>query len=189
VIVGGPNGAGKTTFAKSYLEDFTLTYLGADDLAAQIRPEAPEEAKIGAGKAFSRQLSSALEAGKSLMIESTLSGKSLLRHLLRAKELGYSTEIVFVALPTPAICIQRVHERVRRGGHYVPDEDVERRFFRSQANFWDIYRLHVDHWSLYFNTERGFVTAAFGERSRTQVADDSTFDHFLSMIGRTRDEQ
>jgi hypothetical protein len=95
IVVGGPNGAGKTTFALSYREQTGIRYLAADDIATKLRPEAPEEARIEAGKAFSRQLDAALESGTSLLIESTLSGKSFFRCLLglerSATERGFSS--------------------------------------------------------------------------------------------------
>jgi hypothetical protein len=38
------------------------------------------------------------------------------------------------------MCVERVHERVLKGGHSVPEADIRRRFLRSVANFWWLYR-------------------------------------------------
>ena len=64
LIVGGPNGAGKSTFALEYLQERDLRYLSADRIAVELNPEAPEEAKIQAGKVFFRRLNQAIEDGR-----------------------------------------------------------------------------------------------------------------------------
>jgi predicted ABC-type ATPase len=46
------------------------------------------------------------------------------------RKAGYQIEMVFLRLADPDISIKRVAHRVKQGGHYVPDEDVRRRFAR-----------------------------------------------------------
>jgi len=123
----------------------------------------------------------------SLLVESTLSGTTFLRPLTRAREAGYHTQILFVTLESPEACIQRVRERVRRGGHHVPDEDVRRRYARSHRNFWELYRLQVDSWHLYLNADDRFITVAFGASDRFEIEDASTFEQFLRRAQESRD--
>jgi predicted ABC-type ATPase len=52
----------------------------------------------------------------------------------QAKSRGYEIHLVFVGLDSPDRCITRVRNRAARGGHFVPDADVRRRYARSVAN-------------------------------------------------------
>ena len=52
----------------------------------------------------------------------------------RARELGYEIHLIFVALDNPERCIARIRARSLRGGHFIPDADVRRRYKRSIAN-------------------------------------------------------
>lgn len=179
IIVAGPNGAGKTTFARDYLRTYPVPFLSADDLAAKISPEQPALARIQAGREFSRELYESIQAGRSLVIESTLSGRSIRRVLSQAKDAGYTTTIVFVFLESPQACIERVKERVRKGGHDVPDSDVLRRFFRSKENFWEVYKNEADDWFLFYNSGAVLQQAAFGDADSYVVTDEESFNVFL----------
>lgn len=182
IVVGGPNGAGKTTFVQDYRTLRPLRYLSADAIAAELSSEDPAHARIQAGREFSLQLHEAIEAGESLVVESTLSGRTLQRSLERARHTGYFIEIIFVFLESSEICVDRVHERVRRGGHDVPDEDVRRRFYRSLKNFWEIYRRQADVWHMFYNSETKFTTVAFGQKKGVEVSEEFVDEEFFSLF-------
>ena len=182
LIVGGPNGAGKTTFALEYLAGRPSPFLSADAIAVQINPEAPERAKIEAGKAFFRQLGALVRDGESFVVESTLAGLGFARVMERLRADGYAVTLIFVFLASPDVCVARVRERVRKGGHHVPEADVRRRYDRSKRNFWDVYRHQADRWKLYHNTADGFQLVAVGERAAYRASDESLFDLFISDI-------
>ena len=50
------------------------------------------------------------------------------------------------------IGIARVAERVRQGGHSVPEQVIRRRFHAGLANFENVYKPLVDEWWLYDNS-------------------------------------
>ena len=52
----------------------------------------------------------------------------------RARAFGYEIHLIFVALDSPERCIARIRARALRGGHFIPDADVRRRYKRSIAN-------------------------------------------------------
>jgi predicted ABC-type ATPase len=58
---------------------------------------------------------------------------------------------MFIALDSPEQNISRVHNRVAKGGHSVPDADVRRRYARSIANAAQALRL-VDSSEFYENS-------------------------------------
>ena len=66
----------------------------------------------------------------------------------KAKKQGFHIIIKMNYLESPLSSVLRVAERFRQGGHHVPTEDVIRRFPRSLANFWNIYRELADNWIL-----------------------------------------
>lgn len=47
---------------------------------------------------------------------------------------------------------RRVRKRVLAGGHDIPPEVIERRFFRSLYNLMNRYRAVVDRWLVYDNS-------------------------------------
>ena len=70
----------------------------------------------------------------SFAIETTLSSRRRVDLLRTAKSRGYVIQLVFIAMDTPERSIARILHRVERGGHFVPDADVRRRYARSVAN-------------------------------------------------------
>ena len=52
--------------------------------------------------------------------------------LLRsARSRGYEVHLIFIAMDSPERCIARIGHRAARGGHFVPDADVRRRYANS----------------------------------------------------------
>lgn len=47
-----------------------------------------------------------------------------------AQSQGYRTYLYFVATEDPAINVSRVQNRVRMGGHSVPEEKIHSRYYR-----------------------------------------------------------
>ncbi len=182
IIIGGPNGSGKTTLARELLKENEYEYVSADDIACELNPEDPLASRLEAGKEFFKRLDRFAYDGRNLLIESTLSGKSLLNVIAKfQKELGYAVSIVFIFLDNEAICIERIQTRVKKGGHPVPEKDVVRRFGRSIVNFWNEYRLFSDRWVLYYNTEDSFQEVAHYQEKKIYVYDEPLFVTFKEM--------
>ncbi|MEM6784893.1 MAG: AAA family ATPase [Bacteroidota bacterium] len=182
LIVGGPNGAGKSTLAYEYVEVYGYTYLSADEIAVRLRPDEPSAARIEAGKRFFVRLRDLIVEGRDFIVESTLAGEGFRRILDRLARAGYTTYIAFVFLDSPVLCIRRVAQRVRAGGHDVPTADIVRRYTRSKANFRTTYRFQVDRWHLFYNAGEQFQRVATGERDAVDVLDEHRFALFLSDI-------
>ena len=135
IIVGGPNGSGKTTLITALLAENPLPYLSADKIAFELDPQNVERVAVQAGRELLLQLDETVRRGASFIHETTLSGKSLLRQLERMKAEGYQIIISFVYLASADENVARVGERVRKGGHNVPEADIRRRYLRSKSNF------------------------------------------------------
>jgi predicted ABC-type ATPase len=52
-------------------------------------------------------------------------------------------------VPSPEFAILRVAERVRQGGHSVPEDVIRRRFIAGRDNFERYYKPLVDQWTHY----------------------------------------
>ena len=76
----------------------------------------------------------ALGESRSYVIETTLSGTGMLRHMKAVRSEGYRTALHYVSLGSPAQALDRIRNRVALGGHDVPENDVRRRFLRSHSN-------------------------------------------------------
>ncbi len=65
---------------------------------------------------------------------------------------SYVVKLIFLSLPDVEIAIERVANRVRQGGHNVPEEVIRGRFAHGINNF-DRYKALVDSWQLYDNSD------------------------------------
>jgi predicted ABC-type ATPase len=68
-----------------------------------------------------------------------------------AKERLYG-KTFFLRLTSPELAIARVHQRVKAGGHNVPEETIRRRFAAGLRNYENIYKPIVDERVLYDNS-------------------------------------
>lgn len=154
IIIAGPNGAGKTTFARSFLpaEAQLPRFINADLIAAGLAPFAPETAAIKAGRLMLEEIERCARNGESFAFETTLSGRSYLRHIAAWRAQGYRVSLFFLALPNAEIAIARVATRVRQGGHDVPESAIRRRFVSGLHNFHQHYMQAVNDWAIYDNT-------------------------------------
>jgi predicted ABC-type ATPase len=183
IIVAGPNGCGKTTFARDFLKRCDYKYISADAIADKMAPANLEEVAIQAGKSFFKQIDRSIAKGESFLVESTLSGLGFRNTINHLKEAGYCVAIAFVFLEAHEICVARIQERVRKGGHNVARPDVIRRFRRSIHNFWNIYKDMVDHWYLICNSTAEFREVAMGQKDDYSLIDEKLFDVFAEIAG------
>jgi predicted ABC-type ATPase len=179
LVVGGPNGAGKSTYAIEYLSQHPYPYLSADAIAAELAPGDPTAARFEAGREFLIRIERQLACAEDFLVETTLSGRTF-RHVLEsARTAGFSITVIFVYLDSADTCVARVQERVRKGGHDVPESDIRRRYSRSFRNFWQSYRQIADLWYVVYNSTSEFLDVAFGRSDEVSVLDETQFRSFL----------
>ena len=153
VIIAGPNGAGKTTFAREFLpyEANCPNFVNADLIAAGLSPFAPELAAFKAGRIMLETIVEHVKRDESFAFETTLSGLTYTQMIPVWRASGYVVKLIFLSLPDVEIAIERVAARVTQGGHNIPEDVIRRRFAQGIKNF-DRYKLLVNTWQLYDNS-------------------------------------
>lgn len=175
VVLGGPNGAGKSTAAPRLLRGAVKVdeFVNADTLAQGLSAFRPQDVAVEAGRLTLARLDALEAQGRSFAFEATLASQTLARRLERLSANGYRVHVVYLWLPTVDLALARVAERVRVGGHHVPDDAVRRRFVRGRERFFTRYRLVADTWRVYDASPVGGpqLVAAGGRGKATRVRD------------------
>ena len=87
-----------------------------------------------AGKVAIKKINELFETGVTFNQETTLCGNSILKNIRRAKSKVYYVEIHYVGVDSVDIAKQRVKVRVEKGGHGIPELDIERRYLETFEN-------------------------------------------------------
>ena len=179
VVLAGPNGAGKSTTGPALLRD-TLgitEFVNADTIARGLSAFDPEGAAIGAGRVMLRRIHELAEERAEFAFETTLTSRTFASWLGDLREQGYRVHVIFLWLPSADLAVERVAERVRTGGHSVPEEVVRRRYDAGLRNFFELYQPLADSWQFYDNSQSsGPRQIAAGQGTQaTQVVDNSAW--------------
>ena len=154
IILGGGNGSGKSTSAALVLPG-EIPYINADEIAKGL-PEVEGENKDARASRILINAMDEYEAKRQdFAIETTLASRSLAPRVRRLQQAGYEFQLLFFWLASPELNIQRVSERVQRGGHHIPEEVIRRRYVAGLKNFFGLYLPLADDWRAYDNTEKG----------------------------------
>jgi predicted ABC-type ATPase len=147
-IIAGCNGAGKTTASYAVLPEILhcKEFVNADNIAAGISPFNPESVAIEAGKIMLRRIDELLEDGVSFALETTLSTKSYVSFIKRAQQAGYEVTLLYFWLNSPEMAFERVAKRVSNGGHNIPVDVIERRYYRGIKNLFSLYMPVCNNW-------------------------------------------
>lgn len=153
-IIAGPNGAGKTTFATNFLPRYAecMEFVNADLIASALSPFVPDRAAFRAGRLMLEQIHLLADRGIDFGFETTLAGKGYVSLLHNLKGRGYSIHLFYLWVRSIDIALERIADRVHRGGHNVPEDVVRRRFNRSLPNLFRLYRPLLDSWTIFDNS-------------------------------------
>jgi len=155
VVIAGPNGAGKSTAAPLLLREALAVgeFVNADTLAAGLSAFASEQVAFAAGRVALRRLRELAAARRDFAFETTLASRSFAPWLKQLRKSGYRFEVVYLWLPHAELAVERVAERVQRGGHNIPPDVIRRRYEKSLKNFFNLYRQLCDFWLMLDNSD------------------------------------
>jgi predicted ABC-type ATPase len=174
-ILSGPNGSGKSTTARVLLPKSlgVQQFVNADNIAEGLSPFAPETTAIQAGRLMIQRIQELMSDRQSFAFETTLAGKRNASLIKSASKAGYSVNLIYIWLSSPELALSRVADRVRQGGHPVPDDVVRRRYSRGLVNFFRLYRPLANTWTLCDNSGRELLIVAQGSNmTETRVFDE-----------------
>lgn len=133
IVYAGANGAGKSSLRAGGTDPVDVE-IDPDRIARQINPSASRSVDFEAGKEALRLFDRTLAEERSMSIETTLTGRSILGRMQAAKDAGYDVTLRYVALNDPEENIRRVEGRVAQGGHWIAPETIRRRTTNSLEN-------------------------------------------------------
>jgi len=151
IVIAGANGAGKSTLAPFLLRDtFGITeFVNADTIARGLSAFAPENSAFEAGRIMLQRLTELSAKQKNFAFETTLATRFYSRWLKELQAGNYRFHLIFLWLKNSELAIERVRERVRLGGHNVPEEIIKRRYAKGLHNFFHLYKPIADSWQVY----------------------------------------
>ncbi len=182
-VIAGPNGAGKTTFAREFLPAARVVeFLNADLLAAGLSPFQPGAMAARSARLLLGRWRELLELRRDFAFESTLSGRTYAAMLRQARAAGYEVRLCYLWLPSVSMSLRRVRQRVRKGGHDVPEADLRRRFLPSLRNFFSLYLPLADE-ALLFNAAGSPPELVARWKGRTALLiEPELYDHIQNQI-------
>jgi predicted ABC-type ATPase len=137
-VLAGCNGAGKSSLAGAAFRARGADYFNPDEAARRIRGRHPHlsltQANSAAWQEGKRLLEQAIAKRLDHAFETTLGGSTYTALLEDAAQLGFEVRVWFAGLASPDLHLHRIAERVARGGHDIPAEDVRRRYDRARLN-------------------------------------------------------
>lgn len=154
-IIAGCNGAGKTTASFTILPEVLdcKEFINADEIAKGLSPFQPESVAMQAGRIMLARMDELLQKGETFAFETTLATKSYKQKIEWAQANDYEVTLLFFWLDSPNMAKKRVAQRVAEGGHSIPSQTIERRYYNGIANLFAIYIDMVDICYIFDNSE------------------------------------
>ena len=154
-IIGGVNGVGKSSLTgvlASESNDLGVI-IDTDKITASLGGD-----KIKGGKAAIERINNSLAKGINFTQETTLSGSRILKTIKRARELDYFIRLYYVGVNSADESMKRIRNRVEKGGHDIPEQDVKRRYNKRFEDLVNI--LPYCNEVKFYDNENGFVEKA-----------------------------
>lgn len=137
-VLAGVNGAGKSSIGGATMRAFGGDYYNPDETARALLAAHPSldqaPANALAWQHGKRLLERAIREHLDFAIETTLGGNTIPRLLAEAAAQGFEVRVWYIGLASVDAHIERVRQRVRSGGHDIPEHKIRRRFVHSRQN-------------------------------------------------------
>ena len=169
-IFAGVNGAGKSTLYKTNFlnKDIKNTIrINTDEIVYSFGDWKSNIDQIKAGKIAIQLRNKCFLEEKSFNEETTLTGKTILKIINKAKYLGYKIHLYYIGIDNPEIAKERVKNRVARGGHGISPEIIEKRYYESLQNLEKLI-YQCDSIEIYDNSEK-FIRIFYYENKQIHI--------------------
>jgi predicted ABC-type ATPase len=176
-IIAGPNGAGKTTSAYKVLPAMhVIEFVNADNIARGISPLNPEGVSLQSARVMIKRMDELMDEEKDFIIETTLTTLSYKGFIEKCKATGYNVILIFFWLRNSDLAKQRVKERVAKGGHSIPEEVIERRYYKGIINLKNIFLPLCDSGVIIDNSGDKLSIVARFEKEDIKIHDHSVYN-------------
>lgn len=153
-IIAGVNGTGKSSFTGALKAEKNDLGLIIDVDKLNVKYDNP----LVAARHAIKMINDCIVNGISFTQETTLSGAKTRKTIIKAKEKGYSIRLYYIGLNTADDSMERIKNRVSKGGHDIPPEDVYKRYKSRYADLIKI--LPYCNEAKFFDNNNGFVEVA-----------------------------
>jgi predicted ABC-type ATPase len=137
-VLAGVNGAGKSSIGGAAIRAAGGNYFNPDEAARELMAANPglgqTDANAAAWQQGRRLLERALDQRLDFTFETTLGGATMPRLIAEAASRGIEVYVFYVGLNSADAHIERVRQRVRAGGHDIPEDAIRRRYRHSRLN-------------------------------------------------------
>ena len=184
-IIAGCNGAGKTTASFTILPEILdcKEFVNADEIAKGLSPFHPEKVSFEAGRIMLHRISELVSQNENFAFETTLSTRSYKNRILDAKAKNYNVTLLFFWLKNPELAKERVKTRVLEGGHNIPEDVIERRYYKGINNLFEIYLSIVDQALVFDNSEgRPDLIAEISASEELHILNEPKFNELKSYL-------
>ncbi len=174
-VLGVPDGAGKSTTATAPLPEALHIdqFVNADLIAKGLSPFTPESSTFDADRKMHQRIRKMRRQRQSFGFKTTLATRSYVSFLKEAQESGYILHLAYILLSSYKLAQSHVAARVQQGGHDVPAETFERRYWRGLRDFFSLYQSLVNTWTSCDNSGAEMLVVAQGIRNSVPIVMDA----------------
>ncbi|MEI7628606.1 MAG: zeta toxin family protein [Bacteroidota bacterium] len=122
-----------------------------------------------------------LKTGKSFSYETVMSHSSKIKELKVAQKNGYKTYLYFVCTDAPEINIERVKDRINKGGHKVNIDKIKSRYPQTLKNLYPALK-YCDRAFLFDNSGKEHELIAEMSNGRLQLKVNNPPNWFKSSV-------
>ena len=175
-IFAGVNGAGKSTLYKTDFLNKDIKNsirINTDEIVYSFGDWKSSIDQIKAGKIAIRLRNKCFLEEKSFNEETTLTGRSILRIIDKAKNLDYKIHLYYIGIDNPEIAKERVKNRIARGGHGISPDVIKKRYYESLKNLEKI--IHQCDFIEIFDNSKKFIRIFYYE-------DNQVFENDIAKV-------
>ena len=173
-LIAGPDGAGKSTHSKELLADFGIEAFDFNKEFYTLWSEFNFDPFFEQGvlartqKLYTERRTVALQKKQNLAFETSYHTNEIHAVVEMCRSGRYHLELIFICLESSEIAIERVKDRVAKGGHSVDEITIKKRFEdgldRLDASF-----HQFDLVSIYLSKQNDIEGIAMLEPSRNKA--------------------
>lgn len=132
IMLAGPNGSGKSTLYETRIAPrLAVPFINADIIQRDELKDGDVNAAYQAAQIAAKRRADHLKNRTSFATETVFSHPSKLDLIVEAEALGYRVMTFHISVAHPDLSVRRVVQRVKEGGHPVPEDKIRNRYDRS----------------------------------------------------------